>query len=44
MFDDWIVKTYPNQNKRIDYTDKHYIPNSSLKLLDFDSFIEGILI
>lgn len=40
MFDEWIVKTYPDQNKRTDYMDKHYIPNTSLNLLDFDSFIE----
>ncbi|TYS64350.1 DUF262 domain-containing protein [Bacillus infantis] len=40
MFDEWIVKTYPDQNKRTDYMDKHYIPNTSLKLLDFDTFIE----
>lgn len=40
MFDEWIVKTYPDQNKRTDYMDKHYIPNTSLNFLDFDSFIE----
>ncbi|MFJ5624822.1 DUF262 domain-containing protein [Peribacillus loiseleuriae] len=40
MFDEWIVKTYSDQIKRTDYMDKHYIPNASLKLLDFDSFIE----
>ncbi|WP_079506027.1 DUF262 domain-containing protein [Mesobacillus jeotgali] len=40
MFDEWIVKTYPDQNKRTDYMDKHYIPNTGLNLLDFDSFIE----
>ncbi|XXM72654.1 DUF262 domain-containing protein [Lysinibacillus sphaericus] len=40
MFDEWIIKTYPDQNKRTDYMDKHYIPKTSLKLLDFDTFIE----
>ncbi|RLQ93629.1 DUF262 domain-containing protein [Falsibacillus albus] len=40
MFDEWIVKTYLDQNKRTDYMDKHYIPKASLKLLDFDTFIE----
>lgn len=40
MFDEWIVKTYPDQNKRTDYMDKHYIPNTSLNFLEFDSFIE----
>lgn len=40
-FDEWIVKTYPDQGKRIDYMDKHYIPNTNLSILNFDDFIEN---
>ncbi|MDQ0191890.1 DUF262 domain-containing protein [Paenibacillus wynnii] len=39
-FDEWIVKTYPDQGKRTDYMDKHYIPSISLGLLEFDNFID----
>lgn len=39
-FDEWILKTYPDQSKRKDYMDKHYIPNIGLSLANFDNFIE----
>jgi hypothetical protein len=35
-----LTVTYTDQGKRKDYMDKHFIPDTGLKLLDFDSFIE----
>jgi len=39
LFDEWIAKKYPDQSKRNDYMDKHYIPNIDLKVLNYDNFI-----
>lgn len=39
-FDKWIKEKYPNTNERMNYMNKHYIPDVDFSLENFKEFIE----
>lgn len=38
-FEQWLSKSYPKRQGRLDYMEKHYIPDLDLGLEHFDQFI-----
>lgn len=40
-FETWLSETYKDNSAKNDYLNKHYIPNVSLKLTNFEEFIEN---
>ena len=40
QFEDWLIETYSSVQEQADYKSKHYIPNVSLNMKDFPTFIE----